>query len=109
MKPHPRVDPNIYTELGIEIFDKDVPWEVYCLNNNIEEKILICTLTSAAVMPYILYGVINQIVSVCDMIPNRHPFARDMKDVFNTINRKENNIEFPKNDLELEKILKKVL
>lgn len=94
VKPHPRVEEKIYMQLGIEVFDRNVPWEIYCMNNQMSNKIVFCSLTSAAVMPYILFEKKYEIVSVCDMIPNTHPHLIDLKMIYEIINKREHNIKF---------------
>lgn len=108
VKPHPRVDEKIYLQLGIEIFDRNVPWEIYCMNNQVSDKIVFCSLTSAAVMPYILFGKEYEIVSVCDMIPNTHPHLIDLRMIYEAVNRQEHNIKFISDRIGLIQYLEKI-
>jgi hypothetical protein len=108
VKPHPRVDERIYLNLGVEIFDKDIPWEIYSMNNNLSDKAIICSFTSAAVLPYILYGMKYQIVSVGNLISNKSPNLDDMRYIFNKINEQADNIIFINNNRELEIFLRNI-
>lgn len=54
VKAHPRQDKSFYLDNDIRSIEMDFPWELYCLNNNIDDKIIISYSSSAMYMPYIL-------------------------------------------------------
>ena len=54
VKAHPRQDKSFYLDNNIKLIEMDFPWELYCLNNNIDDKIIISYSSSAMYMPYIL-------------------------------------------------------
>ena len=53
VKPHPRQDLQIYTKNNIRTLRLDNPWELYCLNNDISDKVIISYGSSALYLPYI--------------------------------------------------------
>ena len=105
IKPHPRNDLKFYERLGVELFDKDVPWEVFCLNNDISDKVIICEITSAAVMPYLLFDYQYRVISVLGMIPSTHPQKDLFIRLYNKINEKQKLVEFVENQSQLENAL----
>ena len=52
VKPHPRQNLEIYADY-INILQNVIPWELYCLNNNISDKVIISYGSTALYMPYI--------------------------------------------------------
>lgn len=56
IKLHPRNRTNRFEDLGVEVFCKPVPWEVVCLNENFDDKILVTITSNTAFAPKILYN-----------------------------------------------------
>lgn len=54
VKAHPRQNKSIYRDNGIKLISMDYPWEIYCMNNSIDDKTIISYSSSAMYMPYIL-------------------------------------------------------
>lgn len=51
IKLHPRNGVNRFKDDGISIMDSDIPWELYCLNNDVSGKTLISVTSNAAISP----------------------------------------------------------
>lgn len=64
VKPHPRGSRACYVDLGVTLFEEIIPWEVVCINNNIQDKVFITTVSSAAIMPIFLFGTFQKVYIV---------------------------------------------
>lgn len=53
IRPHPRQDIGVYSNICDNLIQFKVPWEIYCLNNNISGKVIITFGSSSAFLPYI--------------------------------------------------------
>ena len=53
VKPHPRQDIRIYSNDNINILNMKIPWELYCFNNDISDKVIISYGSTALFMPFI--------------------------------------------------------
>ena len=51
IKLHPRNGVNRFEDAGIAIMQTDMPWELYCLNNDVSGKTLISVTSNAAISP----------------------------------------------------------
>ena len=51
IKLHPRNGVNRFEDAGIAIMQTDMPWELYCLNNDVRGKTLISVTSNAAISP----------------------------------------------------------
>ena len=51
IKLHPRNGVNRFEDAGIAIMKTDMPWELYCLNNDVSSKTLISVTSNAAISP----------------------------------------------------------
>ena len=64
LKPHPRQNLEIYKDLKIKIITLIFPWEVYCINHSIDEKVIIAFGTSSAFLPYVLFNTNHTVVYI---------------------------------------------
>jgi len=55
LKPHPRNPYNRFENSGVKILNTNVPWEVYCHNQNLKDKIVLTVSSNTAISPHILY------------------------------------------------------
>lgn len=51
IKLHPRNGVNRFEDAGIAIMQSDMPWELYCLNCDVSDKILVSVTSNAAISP----------------------------------------------------------
>ena len=56
--PHPGQDISVYDNVKqyINIFENNVPWEIRCMNGEVQNKIIIGCISSALYFPYVLFG-----------------------------------------------------
>jgi len=54
LKPHPRQDLDRYNGIDVNISSLNCPWELYCLNHFVDDKLIIAFASSSSVLPYIL-------------------------------------------------------
>lgn len=51
IKLHPRNGINRFADEDISVMTTDIPWELYCLNHDVKDKILIAVTSNAAISP----------------------------------------------------------
>lgn len=51
LKLHPRNGVNRFAGSGIDIMDVDMPWELYCLNHDVSDKLLLSVTSNAVIAP----------------------------------------------------------
>lgn len=71
VKPHPLTDINEYDGCNVKIEQISYPWDLYCLNNSLEDKVLIAFDTSSCFLPAILYGQKPILISVKDVLTTK--------------------------------------
>ena len=54
LKPHPRQGLDIYNGIDVNISNLSCPWELYCLNHVVDDKLIIAFSSSSSILPYIL-------------------------------------------------------
>ena len=64
VKPHPRVDLSIYSQLDLNFLDKSIPWELYCMNGGLDGKVIACQFSSAVCLSYFWFNQFTELVSV---------------------------------------------
>lgn len=109
IKAHPRVDKIVYTNLKIAVLKDEIPWELYWMNEQLEDKVIVCTLTSAAILPYILFNKQVQIISATKLVPNTHPNYKMLYKLYEKTNQTTNKVKIVESFEELEQELKKTM
>lgn len=94
IKPHPRTDLNYYRDMEIDIISSSIPWELYCLNTNIENKVIITYCSAAAVMPAILYGKKMKVVTYMDLLSSSSSAMEGIRKLFHKVNQQSHNVVF---------------
>lgn len=109
VKLHPRSKDNRFLRGNLEISEGSTPFEVICLNEDIDNKVLITINSGAAITPAILFG------SKCKTILLYRLLSNDTVDMnssklnnffINLQSKYKKNIYIPNNKKELESILK---
>lgn len=68
IKSHPRQNESVYSKNNLNVLKLDIPWEIYCFNNDIKYKIIISYGSSALFMPFIMFG--SKYTSICIQTQN---------------------------------------
>lgn len=68
LKPHPRQDKKIYNGIDLTLMELNIPWEIYCANIDINNKVIISFGSSSAFLPLILWGC--NYTLICIDLPN---------------------------------------
>lgn len=77
VRAHPRQSKDIYDQIKIDSNPSRIPWEVYCANYDISDKVIISYGSGSAFLPMIFYGYDYYIISI------------EIKDRFKTIYENE--------------------
>lgn len=109
VKIHPRYSNEMYKEFSVYT-DSSVPWEVICMNNNIENKILISTFSTACFSPKLIFNK-EPIVILLYKLLKLHEDGTVSEDGVNFVNsvknlyKNSNKIYIPEDIDELKEIL----
>lgn len=70
IKKHPREKKELYDELGngVKIINDNFPWELYCLNEERRDRVIIGYYSSSLVLPYIIFGCTTKTYSIAALI-----------------------------------------
>lgn len=112
VKVHPRRENNIYADKGLLCFPyQSVPFELCCLNMNIEQKIFITNISSACFMPKIIFDEEPTIVFLFDIEhdENKDTAVKSFLERFKNAYRNKDRLFFAKSFDEVEAILVKIL
>lgn len=55
VKYHPRSPKDKYS--GVNVLKTGLPWEIYCLNSQLEDVVLLSIATTASFTPYLMFGI----------------------------------------------------
>ncbi len=94
IKPHPRTDLNYYNDMKTDIISPSIPWELYCLNTDIENKVIITYCSAAAVMPAILYGKRMKVITYMDLLSSSSSAMEGIRKLFHKVNQQSHNVIF---------------
>lgn len=64
VKPHPRQDKKIYASLNINVINGTFPFELYCMNHGIDDKLIISYGSSSSLLPYILFNSQHELIYI---------------------------------------------
>ena len=79
-KPHPRA-PIKGLEKNINVYEENIPWEVYALTQNMDDKTIICGCSNAGYIPSITFGKRIKTISLIKLC-KKHYSDQSIKDVF---------------------------
>lgn len=69
VKSHPRQKDSVLKDLGFDIYNRYViPWEVIILNQNMDEKVLICIFSTACVNPKLMFDMEPRVILLYKLI-----------------------------------------
>lgn len=108
VKPHPRVDLSIYSPLDLNFMDKNIPWELFCMNGGLQNKIIVCEFSSAVCLPYYWFGLLTDTISVMDMIKLNDVCAPIEKRMLLDINENTKKVFLPKDANEMINKIKQI-
>ena len=109
VKPHPRQNVEIYKAINnLQLIEFYVPWEVYCLNNDISGKIIITFGSSSAFLPFI-YTKARYSVICIDLPSSFNTIYKDEWRKFIDALRVKNPIYLVYSPDELEDVVRKII
>lgn len=77
VKPHPRMGKEYYKDYDVDIVDKVFPWDLYCLNNDISNKVFITDVSSAVFIPAFVYGKRFTVIWLRNVIKGNKIFEKE--------------------------------
>lgn len=107
IKKHPRsTDKNLE---GIQYFkDTGVPFEIYCMNMNMDEKVLVGYFSTALVMPKVLFNQEPRVIVLARLFQPRNRDISELNEYFDAVKKSYTNPErfcVPESIEELREIL----
>lgn len=92
VKLHPRTPEREIGLIGVKVVQQCFPWELYCMNNDISNKVFITENSSAAILPSILFEKRPQIV-LLSYISNVYGVGSNIiNSLFDMVNTKYRNV-----------------
>lgn len=108
IKPHPRDKRE--KNLKYQYFEKNIPFEVECLFNNMDNKILISICSTASVTPKLLFGQEPKVIFLYKILSKYIKIDNEIEEFFNRfkeIYNDKSKIMIPSNVSELVKIIRR--
>jgi|GEM_PF-1207045 len=83
VKRHPRVKKNRYIDYGVK-YNKNssIPWELYLLNNDFQEKILITLSSTAAISPKVIFDEEPRVIILYHLLDKKAYIHTDFFDKY---------------------------
>lgn len=94
IKLHPRTRVDYYDDFDIKVMENTIPWEIYCANNEVDDKVLIVHSSSAALLPIILFGKIPKIYVYFDILEAKIKDADKSKEMYELMAEQTDRIIF---------------
>ena len=85
VKAHPRVKQTYYEAFGIDVIAKVFPFELYCLNNDIADKVVIADQSSSVFIPALIYGKQCTVIWLRNLLPGVNVYNDEMWNWFNSL------------------------
>lgn len=94
IKPHPRTDMSEYDKINCPIMDKNIPWELFCMNGGTENKTLLGVFSSAFILPYLMNGTVMECYLLFEALKTQSIYKDEEKKLYDDINAECHAIHF---------------
>lgn len=86
IKPHPGKIRQNYIDKGYRLLDIGIPWELFCLNEDMNNIILIGVYGGSIIQTYIMSGQRFKAVLLDNIIPSKFKYYKEIKRLFELVN-----------------------
>ena len=106
VRRHPSIKPEYYDELNVRLMDQSIMWELFYMNEDIEDKTIIGTGSGALIQAYVMTGKLCRTILLSELIPTKLDLLSEpMTKLFDTIAEESGKILTPKTKEELIELL----
>ncbi len=110
IRPHPATKMDVYEFRNMHLMNADYPFELFCLNGGLNDKLLVCNSSSAVLSLFVCFNMCPNVITTISYINYNHPSLIEELYEFNRIiSEKNSTYRFANNDEELVELTKDFL
>ena len=95
VKPHPRLEKDYYEKWNLKILRDNFSFDLYCLNNDLSDKIFITHSSGAVFFPYILFDENPTVIAIAGLCKKEKTVKRVMNVLCPALIRAGKNLYYP--------------